>query len=170
MAPEIVRLVVLERPADPSTAGYLKVVGPVASSLGLDIVLAEIIRADDIEPALEAAVQSKSNTGLLVLPDLILPGNRDRIVKAAARHRVPAAYPNKIYVTAGGLMSYATDRPALFRQSASYVDRIVRGEKPADLPVQSPTTFDLVLNLKTAEALGLTVPQALLARADEVIE
>ena len=170
MAPEIDRLVVLERPADPSTAGYLKVIGPVAASLGLDTIMAEVIRPDDIEPALDAAVQGKPNAGLLVLPDLIFPDNRDRIVKAAARHRLPAAYPNKIYVTAGGLMSYATHRPALYRQSASYVDRILRGEKPADLPVQSPTTFNLVINLQTANALGLTVPQLLLARADEVIE
>jgi putative ABC transport system substrate-binding protein len=108
MAPEIVRLVVLERPADPSTAGYLKVIGAVASSLGLEIITAEIIRADNIEPALEAAVQGKSNGGLLVLPDLIFPGNRDRIVKAAAHHRLPGAYPNRIFVAAGGLMALST--------------------------------------------------------------
>jgi ABC-type uncharacterized transport system substrate-binding protein len=170
MVPDVARLVVLGRPTDPSTGGYLKVIGPVASSLGLDTLTAEIVHADDIEPALERAVKSKSRTGLLVLPDLILPSNRERIVKAAARHQLPATYPNKIYASAGGLMSYSTDRPALFHLSASYVDHILRGEKPADLPVQSPTTFDLVINLKTAKALGLTVPHSLLARADEVIE
>src|SRR5204863_8175812 len=164
------RLVVLERPPDPSTAGYLKVIRGVGSSLGLEIITAEIVRPDDIEPAIEAGVQNQRNAGLLVLPDLILPSNRDRIVAAAARHRLPATYPNKIYVTAGGLMSYATDRPALFRRTAVYVDRILRGEKPANLPVQSPTSFDLAINLKAAKTLGLTIPQSILARADSVIE
>jgi len=140
--PEIDRLVVLERPADPSTAGYLKVIGPVAASLGLDTIMAEVIRPDDIEPALDAAVQ-ESECGLLVLPDLIFRTTGIGSSRAAARHRLPAAYPNKIYVTPVVLMSYATHARPCIVSRASYVDRILR-EKTRRLPVQSPTTFNLV--------------------------
>jgi putative tryptophan/tyrosine transport system substrate-binding protein len=170
VAPKIDHLIILERPADPSTAGYLKVIRPVASALGLNVTTAEVVRHEDIEPVLENAVHGNTNSGLLLLPDLVFPVYRERVTKTAARHRLPATYPNKIFVTAGGLMSYSTDRPALFRRSASYVDRILRGEKPADLPVQNPTTFALTINSRTARDLGLTVSSALLARADEVIE
>jgi len=170
LAPEISRLVIFQRPADPSTPGYLKVIGSVAPSLGLETSLVGIVGADDIEPALDAALHDSSKTGLLVLPDLIFPANAEKIVRAVARLRVPATYPNKIFVAAGGLMSYSTDRPVLFHRTASYVDRILRGEKPGDLPVQSPTKFELAINLKTANALGLAVPQMLFALADQVIE
>ena len=96
--------------------------------------------------------------------------NRDLIIALAARHRVPAIYAARVYATAGGLMSYDTDRVAMFRQSAAYVDRILRGEKPADLPVPAPTKYETIINLKTAKAIGLTVPSGLLVAADEVID
>jgi putative ABC transport system substrate-binding protein len=96
--------------------------------------------------------------------------HRDLIIALTAKHRLPAVYPFRFFVAAGGLMSYGIDRPDMFRQAASYVDRILRGEKPADLPVQAPVKFETVLNLKTAKALGLDVPSTLLVRADEVIE
>jgi putative ABC transport system substrate-binding protein len=105
-----------------------------------------------------------------VLPDVTTTVHEELIVKLAVQHRLPAIYPWRHFVTAGGLMCYAVDLPDLWRRSASYVDRVLKGEKPTDLPVQAPTKYDLVLNLKTAKAMGLIVPETLLARADEVIE
>ena len=116
----------------------------------------------------EAAGQP--NVGLLVLASTVALVHRDLIVAQASQRRLPAVYTNSIFVRSGGLISYGIDRPDQFRQAAGYVDRILRGEKPADLPVQGPTKYELVINLKTAKALGLTLPQSLLVRADEVIE
>src|SRR5207253_6502471 len=110
------------------------------------------------------------NGGLFLPPDSTIGLHRDIVIALAARHRLPAVYTGRHYVAAGGLMSYDTDRIDQYRQGASYVDRILRGEKPADLPVQTPVTYQTVLNLKTAKALGLTVPPGLLVAADEVIE
>ena len=110
------------------------------------------------------------NGGLLLPPDATTILHRDLIIALAARHRLPAVYAARFFVAAGGLMSYGTDQVDMFRQAASYVDRILRGAKPADLPVQAPTKYETTLNLKTAKALGLTVPPGLLVRADEVIE
>jgi putative tryptophan/tyrosine transport system substrate-binding protein len=110
------------------------------------------------------------NPGLLVLPDVTTTLHEELIVKLAAQHRLPAIYPWRHFVTAGGLMCYAVDLPDLWRRSASYVDRMLKGGKPTDLPVQVPTKYQLVLNLKIAKAIGLEVPPTLLARADEVIE
>src|SRR5260370_10872181 len=110
------------------------------------------------------------NGGVIALPSPPTVGNRERIVALVAIHRLPAIYPTRLFVTSGGLMSYGTEDRDLYRRAASYVDRILRGEKPADLPVQAPTKYELVINLKTAKALGLTVPPTLLALADEVIE
>jgi putative tryptophan/tyrosine transport system substrate-binding protein len=124
---------------------------------------------DDIEGAI-AAFARQPGGGLIVFPTAINNLARERILSSAARHRLPAIYPFRHYATGGGLMSYGFDTPDLFRRAAPYVDRILKGEKPADLPVQAPTKFELVINLKTAQALGLTVPDTLLARASEVIE
>jgi putative ABC transport system substrate-binding protein len=124
---------------------------------------------DDIESAVTAFAREPGG-GLIVLPTAINNFARDRLFAVAARNRLPAVYPFRHYATGGGLMSYGFDTPDLFRRAASYVDRILKGEKPADLPVQAPTKFEFVFNLKTAKALGLMVPPMLLARADEVIE
>jgi len=110
------------------------------------------------------------NGGLIVLPDVSTLNYRDGVIGLAARHRLPAVFPERIFATSGGLLSYGSDVSDVFRRAAGYVDRILKGEKPADLPVQSPTKYELVINLKTAKALGLEIPPMLLARADEVIE
>jgi putative ABC transport system substrate-binding protein len=128
-----------------------------------------IRHAGTIENAIEAFAR-EMNPGLLVLPDVTTTLHEELIVKLAAQHRLPAIYPWRHFVTAGGLMCYAVDLPDLWRRSASYVDRMLKGEKPTDLPVQVPTKYQLVLNLKIAKAIGLDVPATLLARADEVIE
>jgi len=117
-----------------------------------------------------AALASESNGGLIVLPDAFTGTHRKQIIEQAARHHVPAVYPYGFIAVEGGLMSYGIDVTDLYQRAASYVDRIFRGTKPSDLPVQQPTKFELIINLKTAKALGLTVPPTLLTRADEVIE
>jgi putative ABC transport system substrate-binding protein len=124
---------------------------------------------DDIEAAIAAFAQEPGG-GLIVLPTPANNASRARIFSVAARHRLPAIYPFRLYATDGGLMSYGFDSRDLFRRGASYVDRILKGEKPADLPVQAPTKYELLINLKAAKALRLEVPPTLLARADEVIE
>jgi ABC-type uncharacterized transport system substrate-binding protein len=125
--------------------------------------------AGEIERAVAALAQA-SNGGLIVTPGLPATHNRDLIITLAARHKLPAIYFDRYFVTAGGLFSYGPDRIDMYRRAAGYVDRILKGENPADMPVQAPTKYQLVINLKTAKTLGLTVPQALLASADEVIE
>jgi putative ABC transport system substrate-binding protein len=125
--------------------------------------------AAEIELAIKA-FGSQSNGGLIVQPDGITLGHRQLIIDLAAKHGLPAVYPFRVFAMEGGLMAYGINVADQFRRAASYIDRILRGAKPADLPVQAPTKFELVINLKTAKALGLTVPPQLLARADEVIE
>ena len=126
--------------------------------------------AGDIERAITAFARGPNGGLILVGPTSSVQPHRDLIVALAARHRLPSVYGNRLFVTAGGLISYAPDSFDQYRRAAGYVDRILKGEKPADLPVQAPTKFELIINLKTAKALGLTVPDTLLARADEVIE
>ena len=125
--------------------------------------------AAEIERAVAAFARS-SNGGLIVTPSGLASVHRDLIITLAARHKLPAVYFGRYFVTAGGLISYGPDIVDQYRRAAGYVDRILKGEKPADLPVQAPTKYELVINLKTAKALGLDVPPSLLARADEVIE
>jgi ABC-type uncharacterized transport system substrate-binding protein len=125
--------------------------------------------AGEIERAI-AAFAGSPNGGLIVTASAVAIAHRDLIVTLASRHKLPAVYHRRVYVTSGGLLSYGPDFTDQFRRAAGYVDRILKGEKPADLPVQAPTKYELVINLKTAKALGLTVPNSLLARADEVIE
>jgi putative ABC transport system substrate-binding protein len=159
--------------ANPETATYydyyLRAAEAVAPSLAIDVVFSPIKNAADIERAIES-LASAPNGGLVVMPDITPLIHRDLIIALAARHRMPAVYYSRVFVAAGGLMSYGNDVADMFRQAASYVDRILRGDKPADLPVQTPTKFETVVNLKTAKALGLTVPPGLLVAADEVIE
>ena len=140
-----------------------------APSLGIDLTDSPVQTAAGIERAIEELAR-RPNSGLILPPDASTIVHRDLIVALAARHRLPAVYALKTFVVAGGLMSYGTDQNDLFRLAASYVDRILRGDKPADLPVQAPTRFETTVNLKTAKALGLDVPAHLLVAADEVIE
>ena len=149
---------------------YLRAAQAAASSLVIELVFAPIENAAaDIERIIRSFAQAP-NGGLLLPPDTNTNLNRDLIIGLAALHRLPAVYSDRLFVMAGGLMCYSTDRVDQFRWAASYVDRILRGAKPADLPVQVPTKYETAINLKTAKALGLTVPPALLVAADEVIE
>ena len=125
--------------------------------------------ATEIEREVSAFAQS-GNGGLILTASPASPGHRDHIIGLAARHKLPAVYIERLFVVAGGLISYGPDFADQYRRAASYIDRILKGEKPADLPVQAPTKYELVINLKTARALGLTVPPSVLARADEVFE
>jgi len=141
----------------------------VAPSFGVELSPVNVHDAGEIERAVSAFARVSSG-GLIVVANPLTTINRELIIALAARHRLPAVYPFRFFVTSGGLISYGPDIIDQYRRAAGYVDRILKGEKPADLPVQAPTKYELVINLKTAKALGLTVPDSLLARADEVIE
>ncbi len=159
---------------NPKTAPYyvyhLRAAEAAASSLGIELVFSPIgTTAAEIEGAIESFARVP-NGGLVLLPDTNTRLHRDLVIALAARYRLPAVYSDRLFVAAGGLMCYSTNRVDQFRQVASYIDRILRGAKPADLPVQAPTKYETVVNLKTAKALGLTVPPGLLVAADEVIE
>jgi putative ABC transport system substrate-binding protein len=169
IAPGVKRVAVLQNPLAASRSGQLGAIEVLAPSFGVELSAFTVRDTGEIERTL-AAFARAPNGGLIVVGALSLESNHDLIVALAAQHRVPAVYPYRSYVAAGGLMSYGTDLVAQFRRAAGYVDRILKGNKPADLPVQAPTKYELVINLKTAKALGLEVPPALLARADEMIE
>ena len=170
IAPGVTRVAVLRDPATPSGVGQFSVIQAVAPSLRVEVNLINMRRdAGEIERAI-AAFAGSPNGGLIVTASALAFVHRELIVTLAARHKLPAVYAYRNIVTAGGLISYGADYTDQFRRAAGYVDRILKGEKPADLPVQAPTKYELVINLKTAKALGLTVPDSLLARADEVIE
>ena len=169
IAPRVTRAAVLRDPAIASGIGQFGAVQAVAPSLGVELSPVDVRDAGEIERAVTAFART-SNGGLIVTASALGTVHRQLIIGLAARHKLPAVYFNRAYVTAGGLISYAPDVIDEYRRAAGYVDRILRGEKPADLPVQAPTKFELVINLKTAKALGLEIPPMLLARADEVIE
>jgi putative ABC transport system substrate-binding protein len=169
IAPHVTRAAVLRDPTVASGIGQLGAIQGTAPSLGLELRPMDVRDASEIERAI-AAFARTSNGGLIVTASAVATSHRDLIVKLAARHRLPAVYPARFFVTSGGLISYGPDRNDQYRGAASYVDRILKGEKPADLPVQAPTKYELAINLKTAKALGLTVPPTLLAQANEVIE
>jgi putative ABC transport system substrate-binding protein len=139
-------------------------------ALGLDTQTFGVSRADDLVATFDAMARARVGAVLLRADTLVLDPNRAKVTELAARHRLPAMYPWRFYVEAGGLMSYATSIPAFHHRSASDVDRILRGARPGDLPIEPPTKFELVVNLKTARALGLTIPQSVVLRADEVVE
>ena len=141
----------------------------VASSLGVELAHHQVETGRDIERAIIDFARV-GNGGLMFPPDSTISAHSDLVIALAARHRLPAVYPVRFFVAAGGLMSYSIDFICEYRQAASYVDRILRGTKPADIPVQAPTKFEMMLNLKTAKALGFAVPPGLLVAADEVIE
>jgi ABC-type uncharacterized transport system substrate-binding protein len=169
IAPGVTRAAVLRDPAVASGLGQFGAVQAVAPSLGVELSPVNVRDAPEIERAVTAFARS-SNGGLIVTSSGLTVVHRDLIVMLAARHQLPAVYWNRFYVTTGGLISYGPDLIDQIRRAAGYVDRILKGEKPADLPVQAPNKYELVINLRTAKALGLEIPPTVLARADEVIE
>jgi putative tryptophan/tyrosine transport system substrate-binding protein len=169
LAPRVTRVAVLRDSAIPAGIGQFVAIQSVASSLGVELSPVNVSDATEIERAVSAFARS-SNGGLIVTASALARVHINLIVMLAARHKLPAVYWDRAPVADGGLISYGADLTDQFRLAAGYVDRILKGEKPADLPVQASTKYELVINLKTAKALGLTVPQSLLARADEVIE
>jgi putative ABC transport system substrate-binding protein len=169
IAPRVTRVAVLRDPAISAGTGQLGAIQSVAPSFGVELSPVNMRDASEIERAVTAFAQSL-NGGLIVTGSALAAVHRDLIIALAARHRLPAVYTGRFYVTGGGLISYGPDSIDPYRRAAGYVDRILKGEKAADLPVQAPTKYELVINLKTAKALGLEVPPTLLARADEVIE
>ena len=169
IAPEMTRAAVLRDPANPGGPALFGIVQAVAPSLRVEVIPINMRDAGEIERSVTAFAQS-SIGGLIVTPNPFAFAHRDLIITLAARHKLPAIYFDRAFVAAGGLISYGPDFLDQYRRAAGYVDRILKGEKPADLPVQAPTKYEMVINLKTAKALGLEVPQSLLSRADEVIE
>jgi putative ABC transport system substrate-binding protein len=168
-APQTVRVLFIVNSGNAAAHGFQQVLEGVAASLRLQVTAADVKDDADIRRAISAFARDP-NGGLVIQPDQVTVLHRQVISDLAAQHRLPAIYPFRSFVTSGGLMSYGIDVPNIYRQAAGYIDRILRGEKPSDLPVQQPTKFELVINLKTAKALGLEIPATLLARADEVIE
>ena len=169
IAPRMARAAVLRDPAIASGIGQFAAAQAVAPSLGVELSPVDVRDAGEIERAVTAFARSP-NGGLIVTASALATRHRDLIIALAARHRLPAVYSYRYMVAAGGLVSYGPDSLDQYRRAAGYVDRILKGEKPADLPVQAPTKYALVLNLKTAKALGLDIPTTVLSRADEVIE
>jgi putative ABC transport system substrate-binding protein len=167
VAPELNRVAVLRFPGTQPT--IMRAIEASAPPLGLQCVDCTIRSEDELNAVL-GSVGGELNTGIIVMPDPLLASFRATIIDLAARQRHPAIYPIRIFTDGGGLMSYGVDLPDQVRRSASYVDRILKGDKPADLPVQAPTKFELVINLKTAKALNLAVPGTLLTQADDVID
>jgi ABC-type uncharacterized transport system substrate-binding protein len=169
IAPGVTRAAVLRDPTIPAGIGQFGVIQAVAPSHMVEVNPVNMRDAGDIERAIVALARS-GNGGLIVTASGPAFAHRDLIVTLVARHKLPALYFDRSFVVAGGLISYGPDRIDQYRKAAGYVDRILKGEKPADMPVQAPTKYELVINLKTAKALGLTIPPAVLARADAVIE
>jgi putative tryptophan/tyrosine transport system substrate-binding protein len=169
IAPGVTRAAVLRDPSTPTGIGQFGVIQAVAPSLRMEVNPVNVRDAGEIERAVAAFARS-SNGGLIVPASGSAQRHRDLIITLAARHKLPAVYWEGLFVAAGGLISYGPNEVEQYRQAAGYVDRILKGEKPGDLPVQAPTKYELVINLKTAKALGLEIPSSVLARADEVIE
>jgi len=169
IAPGVTRAAVIRDAAISAGIGQFAAIQSVAPSFGVELTPVNVRDPPEIERAV-AAFARGPNGGLIVTGSPLAVVHRNLIITLAARHKLPAVYNRRLYVTGGGLISYGPDLANQYRRAAGYVDRILKGEKPADLPVQTPTKYELVLNLKTAKALGLDVPATVLARADEVIE
>jgi putative tryptophan/tyrosine transport system substrate-binding protein len=169
IAPGVTRVAVVFNPETGAASLFARSVEASASTFGVEVLLFTVRDPAGIAPAIES-VSRQPGGGLIIPPDGFLTAYRNLLVQLTSRYRLPAVYPSRVYTDAGGLASYGTDTAELFRQAARYVDRILRGEKPADLPVVQPTKFEFVINLNVARALGLVVPPTLLVAADEVIE
>jgi putative ABC transport system substrate-binding protein len=168
VVPTVSRAGVLLYP-DSSSAAYLSATHVAGQVLAVKVQVVEVQRPNEFEGAFAAMTRERAGA-FLVLPHPFIYAHARRIVELAAKSQLPAVYPYREFVEAGGLMAYGTNAPDMFRRAATYVDKILKGARPGDLPVEQPTKFELVINLKTAKALGLTIPQSLLARADEVIQ
>jgi putative ABC transport system substrate-binding protein len=168
MAPGVTRAAILTDPTNPPGIGQFAIIQAVAPSLGVEVSPINVRDAGEIERAVEAF--ARSSKGLVVTASALAVAHRDLIVTLAARHKLPAVAFQRYFAADGGLISYGSDPGEQYRRAAGYIDRILKGEKPGDLPVQAPTKYELVINMKTAKMLGITVPPTLLARADEVIE
>jgi putative tryptophan/tyrosine transport system substrate-binding protein len=169
IAPSVTRAAVFRDPAIPAGIGQFGAIQSVAPSLGMEVTPVNMRDVSEMGRAI-AAFASLPNGGVIVTSSGLSQIHADLIITLAARHNLPAVYYERFYVADGGLASYGADYVDQYRRAAVYVDRVLKGEKPADLPVQAPTKYELVINLKTAKTLGLNVPQSVLARADEVIE
>jgi putative ABC transport system substrate-binding protein len=169
VVPQVSRVAVILNLEQPPHVAMWRAIEAMAPSFGVSLTATDVQDPAEVDRALEAFAR-EPNGGLIVLPGPITVNHRELILALAARHRLPAAYAFRFFATSGGLVSYGADPFDQSRQAAAYVDRILKGAKPEDLPIQQPTKFELVINLKTAKALGITVPSSLLARADEVIE
>jgi ABC-type uncharacterized transport system substrate-binding protein len=169
IAPSVAHVAVIRDPRAPTSAGYLAAIQAAAPSLGVKVLPYEARDARELERAFDEFAPLP-NAGLIMPPSGLAVTQRDRIVSLAAKYRLPGVYAYRYYVVRGGLASYGVDETDGYKRAASYVDRILKGEKPADLPVQYATKFELVINMKTAKALGLDIPVTLLARTDELIE
>jgi putative ABC transport system substrate-binding protein len=167
--PKISHVTLITNPANDNTAQFVKPITAAGDRMKVAVRVASVRDAADIQDAIEDC-SKKPGGGLIVFPDGLLINHRASIVELAARYRLPAVYPFRIFPEIGGLSSYGPNFTALFRRTAEYVDKILQGARPADLPVEQPTIFELVINLKTAKALGLNVPTTLVTRADEMIE
>jgi putative ABC transport system substrate-binding protein len=169
LLPSFVRIAALYSMNNPSGVQQWKEVETAARSLGVQAQLLDVRKPEDLAPAFDAATRQRAD-GLLVGQAVLMQANRKLVVDLAAKHRLPAIYRTMDFIEAGGLMAYGPSYPDLYRSAATYVDKIFKGANPGDLPVEQPAKFELVINLKTARALGLTIPQSLLLRADEVIQ
>jgi putative ABC transport system substrate-binding protein len=169
VAPNMTRIGVLRDPVNPMGPGMLGAIQAMASLSGLEVSPIGLRDSNEIEQGVRSFARD-ADRGLIVTPSALALVHRALIIAQAAQHRLPAIYPWRVFAGLGGLISYGPDAIEVYRQAAGYVDRILKGEKPADLPVQAPTKYELVINLKTAKTLGLTIPITLLGRADEVIE
>jgi len=169
ITPSLTRAAVLRDPTIASGIGQFAAIQAAAPSLGVDLSAVDVGNAGEIERAITAFARS-SNGGLIVTSNALASHHRNLIIALAAQFRLPAVYPHRLFVADGGLIAYGPDYVEQYRQAAAYVDRVLKGEKPAEMPVQAPTKYETVVNLKTAKSLGLTLPSAVLARADEVLE
>jgi len=169
IAPNVARVRIIYNPDNPVGAFFARSFESAAAPLGIEPTIGQVHGLADIERAVAAAAD-QPNSGIFVPPDVTMSAFVEQTVASVARHRLPSIFSERVFVTNGGLVYYGADRVELYRGAASYVDRILRGERAGDLPYQQPTKYELVVNLKTAKSLGLTVSQSLLASADEVIE